>query len=380
MSNQDVINIFNEDLTHGESQTVEFIEDFPETAKNLGNEIAAFATTNSGRIYLGIDDDGNIHGLSGINSLNDIENKDEYLKRIQGITRDLINPPIRVEVNFLESEDNIIIQIIIPKGDEPVYFCQYMPYVRDLTSSRRAIASEVKELHLKYFQRYVSIENVKADKELLITTLNNLSDILLIQSNYRDRFVKPDIDQIKYYLGNIGETLNRIRLETKIKELGIADDLKRLSDALEELTDRRIRLDDFSKTINNAIEINNKTLKIIEEDIGSLSILDQSDFIEKNIEYLKDEWDNREKYLNRGQREQLRQTLIDFGFLFHRLGHIPFEKKETSEKLRNIGESLWSISTHEKFYPGLGYSPFVQLDKEMKQIFLLADGIISALH
>lgn len=380
MSNQEINNIVNEDLTSGESQTVEFIEDFPENSKDLGNEIAAFTTSNSGRIYLGIDDEGNIQGVRGINGINDKKNKDEYLKRIQGITRESINPPIRVEVNFLGRNGNVVIQITVPKGEEPVYYCRFIPYIRDLTSCRKATASEVKELYHRYFRRHIPMENSRADIGLLITTLNYLSDAILMQCDYQERFVKPDIEQMKFHLANIGEAFSKIRFETKIKELGLVDDLKKLADKLEELVDRRIRIDNFGKIFENVVGISNKIIGYIEKDIEKLPIQDFNETIRLNLEYLKDEWNKREKYLNRGLREQLRQTLMDLGFTFHRLGYIPFGKKELSEKLKKIGEKLWSISTHQNFYRGLGFNPFEALNENMEQILLLADDIINQLN
>lgn len=42
----------------GESQEVEFKREFPQQVSDLAKEVAAFATSNTGTIFLGIDDNG----------------------------------------------------------------------------------------------------------------------------------------------------------------------------------------------------------------------------------------------------------------------------------------------------------------------------------
>jgi hypothetical protein len=140
-----LIEDFERDLKTGESQEIEFVADFTESARDVAKEIAAFATSNSGRIYLGVNDYGELVGVSGVKNLEDIAGKDECQKRAQGISR-IVKPAIRVKVAFLKRRDKIIVRISVPKGSEPVYYCHGVPYLRDLTSSRPATPSEVKEL------------------------------------------------------------------------------------------------------------------------------------------------------------------------------------------------------------------------------------------
>ena len=53
-----------QDIQKGECQEIEFMERFPSKAHELAKEIAAFATSNPGTIYIGISDNGKKTGIS----------------------------------------------------------------------------------------------------------------------------------------------------------------------------------------------------------------------------------------------------------------------------------------------------------------------------
>ena len=68
--------------SRGEGQTLEYMARYPENARELGKEIAAFATTNAGLILLGVSDDGDLIGLPGLDTTSA---RDGLVKRIEGI-------------------------------------------------------------------------------------------------------------------------------------------------------------------------------------------------------------------------------------------------------------------------------------------------------
>ena len=55
--------------SRGENQDIEYMEKFPENARELAKEIAAFATSNTGTILIGVSDSGDLVGLEEANSL-----------------------------------------------------------------------------------------------------------------------------------------------------------------------------------------------------------------------------------------------------------------------------------------------------------------------
>lgn len=135
-------------LDKGESQTVEFKSRFPQNATDLARTIASFATSDGGWVFLGVDNDGTISGLD----IQDLS-MDALSNRISDLAYQSIDPPVEVNIKFWEFQSRMFAVIEVSKGPEPVYFVNGIPYVRILTSSRRAKAHQVKELHRSYFER-----------------------------------------------------------------------------------------------------------------------------------------------------------------------------------------------------------------------------------
>ena len=88
--------LLDQALQTGEGQQYEFKEAFPEQAHNLGTEIAAFATSGGGTIFLGVSDASAVIGLVG---LGDAESRSDFRERVEGIARTtrpavvLLRPP-----------------------------------------------------------------------------------------------------------------------------------------------------------------------------------------------------------------------------------------------------------------------------------------------
>jgi hypothetical protein len=137
-----------EDLEKGESQMIEFKSQFPKDATELAEVIASFATSDGGRIFLGVEDDGKVSGLN----MQDLA-RDDINNRISNLAHQSIDPPVKVSVDFFQAGSAIFALIEVPKGSEPVYFVNGCPYIRVLASTRKATASQVKELHEHYFDR-----------------------------------------------------------------------------------------------------------------------------------------------------------------------------------------------------------------------------------
>ena len=54
--------------SRGEGQATEYISKFPDQARELGKEIAAFSTSNDGIILIGVGDDGDIVGVPDLHA------------------------------------------------------------------------------------------------------------------------------------------------------------------------------------------------------------------------------------------------------------------------------------------------------------------------
>ncbi len=144
MATSDTITILQL-IAAGESQSLEFKSEFPKQARDLAKEIAAFATSNSGVILLGVANNGDVVGLEPATT--SIE-RDEFRKRIEGICNS-IKPPLTPRVEFCDVRGRVVMVLQVDKGSAPIYFVQNVPYVRHLTSSRPAEPDEVSDLILR---------------------------------------------------------------------------------------------------------------------------------------------------------------------------------------------------------------------------------------
>jgi tetratricopeptide (TPR) repeat protein len=130
-------------IVEGEGQTVEFMAKYPENARDLAKEIAAFSTSNDGNIYLGIANDGEVIGLKGLDTA---EARDSFLNRVGGLASGTVNPPARVSVCFMACDDKTVARVFVWKGTQSIYYVGNIPYLRDLDRSRPAQPHEVEQL------------------------------------------------------------------------------------------------------------------------------------------------------------------------------------------------------------------------------------------
>ncbi len=125
----------------GESTNVDFKESFPDQAHRLGKEIAAMATSGGGRIFIGIDDDGGLHGVDASNG----DERDDIAERAHNIAL-TVKPIPNVNLMFAVESGRTVLVVDVPKQSDPVYYYDFRPYVRDERRARPAEPDEVVEL------------------------------------------------------------------------------------------------------------------------------------------------------------------------------------------------------------------------------------------
>src|SRR6186713_1774220 len=96
---------------------------------DLAKELVAFANSSVGRIFIGIEDDGNVSGVSINNDLK---------SRVEAMARDC-DPAIRIES---EPFDNILI-VHVPEGKDKPYRCTNGFYIRTGASSVKLSTQEI---------------------------------------------------------------------------------------------------------------------------------------------------------------------------------------------------------------------------------------------
>jgi ATP-dependent DNA helicase RecG len=129
----------------GEGRDLEFKRDFPPQVHDLAEVIAAFATSGGGRVLIGVEDDGNLHGIDAP----DGSARDKIVQRAQGIVR-AVRPDVKAAWVFGVEQGITVLCIHVPPQQEPVYYYDGRPYVRDDRVSRRATPEEVQALIWKH--------------------------------------------------------------------------------------------------------------------------------------------------------------------------------------------------------------------------------------
>ena len=102
-------------LTLGEDSTRQFKADV-KNAESLASEMAAFANTNGGIIFIGVADDGSTPGLS----VHDVARINQL---ISNAASHLVRSPLAVQTENVALENGcIVIMLTVPKGIDKPYF------------------------------------------------------------------------------------------------------------------------------------------------------------------------------------------------------------------------------------------------------------------
>ena len=113
----------------GEGLKIEFKESFD---KSIAKEIVAFANSEGGKIFLGIDDNGKVKGIEITNKLK---------SQIQDIARNC-DPSVKLS---LEEFENILI-VDVKKGKDKPYKCHEGFYLREGPNSQKLKRDEILKL------------------------------------------------------------------------------------------------------------------------------------------------------------------------------------------------------------------------------------------
>lgn len=122
-----------------ETENIEFKSEFTE---EIYKEIIAFANTDGGTVYVGIDDSGNAVGL---------DNPDKEYTRITNGIRDAIMPDVTMFVRF-SIDNKKVVRITVNEGTNKPYYLKSKGlkpsgvYVRQGTSSAPASSEQIRKM------------------------------------------------------------------------------------------------------------------------------------------------------------------------------------------------------------------------------------------
>lgn len=116
----------------GEGQSIEFKREMPSKACDLAKEIAAFATSNDGRILLGIADNAEVVGIPDVH---DPKVRDELGRRILGVSASF-KPSVQPTLHQAMENGVGVLGVRVTKGREPLYYVDHRPYISDVCTWR----------------------------------------------------------------------------------------------------------------------------------------------------------------------------------------------------------------------------------------------------
>ncbi len=118
--------------------------------QELRKDIVAFANTEGGTLYIGINDDGSITG---------VEDPDDTMLRLAGSLKDGIAPDIMpfVQIRAIEKENKPVVTVNVATGSAKPYYLRdkgLKPqgvYVRRGTSSQPLSEEGIRDMIVEYY-------------------------------------------------------------------------------------------------------------------------------------------------------------------------------------------------------------------------------------
>lgn len=248
----------------GESQELEYKSELPSNTRDLGKEIAAFATSNTGTILVGVDDTGELVGLSECNSP---EGRDQMIRRLEGISKGTVKPSITPTAKFAIEDSKVVLVIIVPKGAQPVYYSNNVPYVRHLTQACPAEPHEVIErvaMHLQAAPKPTGSDSNDEKNQFYSDLARVLADILVITDEAEDRQINPWLDMWRSDLGYAASELRGMAVSKIAGTKDLGGELKELANALDEVANMRLYLGsggDLKQGVKHIAELAQKLMK-----------------------------------------------------------------------------------------------------------------------
>jgi ATP-dependent DNA helicase RecG len=217
----------------GEGQQIEFKEEFPSQASDLAKEIAAFATSNGGTLFIGVGDNGDLVGLPDCESS---QARDALVKRFAGICCGSVKPAVTPAIAWAFESDKVVLVITVPKGSEPIYYSQGKPYLRHVSTSRPAEPHEVVGLVRRYLEGRASPG--EAEESLFYSELGSILHRVLLwaETPEQERRLSPWFQEWRAAYAQAASELMYMAAKEGATRFGLAQRLREVADSLTEVS------------------------------------------------------------------------------------------------------------------------------------------------
>lgn len=335
--------------SRGEDQALEFMREFPSNARELAKEIAAFASTNAGMILIGVSDDGE---LVGIADAVDPRSRDSLVRRIEGLCNGPIQPPITPSASFAVESDHVVLVLRVPRGNQPVYYCQHVPYVRHMREARPASPVEV----IERVEEWLALQPNGADPhgEFWGALIAKVRELLLWTDELDQRHVNPWLEDLKWMLTSHGSELRRLAATDTANDLDLDRRLEILADLADAAGNHQLYLGRESWTEFEGLvgEVRRAAVALKTDVIDVLEIDDRSR--EHAINELRQAWRELEslerradQYIESGRIKDLQTEAANIGRTVKRLGlwGLDREPADFVGRLVQVGRNIHVLET-----------------------------------
>lgn len=333
----------------GEGQEVEFKESFPENLRELGKEIAAFATSNRGQILIGVSDAGELIGLHGAETS---AQRDQLVRRIEGSCRGTVKPAITPAVRFGVEDGKTVMAITVPRGSQPVYYSNNVPYLRHVTESRPAEPHEVLDLIRAWLATAPPREEEDPFSALLSRLARILFEVLIYGEEAEERMVNPWLDNWRYEYQHAASELREIASEDVAVQRQLTPELLELARALDEAGTTPIYMGsgpDLMALVKKAVGLAEsiKTSRIDALPLAASAVAEVRSTLTSTARRLRELATRADVMTEQGRITEFQSEASAFGKLLVRIGHYRVDQISSGlgEKLRSIGRRLHLVET-----------------------------------
>lgn len=354
--------------SRGEGQHLEYKEEFPQNTREIGKEIAAFATSNQGTILIGVSDSGD---LVGINGADNQEERDNLLKRLEGICRGTVKPAITPVAKFAVENELIVLVINVPHGKQPIYYSNNIPYVRHLTEARPAEPHEVLERITDFLANQSIVEKETTDEHTRFYSdlARILVEALIYADQASDRMVNPWIDQWRSEFSYAAAELRELSSQEIAVNENIVDELKEAASSLEEVSSLRLTLGCGPKLKELTEKAREKLITLKQKKIDPIALSEDSIAQAKTIiittsRKLQDLIERSQNMVEAGKIEDLQTEASALGYELLKISHYNIDSlgESIKDELISIGRELHLVETMRLYLDG-GKSLQAILDK-----------------
>jgi len=344
----------------GEGPHLEFKEQFPSNVRELGKEIAAFATSGGGTILVGVSDAGD---LVGVPAASTPEGRDNLTQRLAGICSGTVKPAITPSVTFAIESNAPVLVIAVPEGSQPVYYCHHIPYGRHLTSSRPAEPHEVVDKVKEWLGEQIGGAPAErpAESAFISTLARLLADILLVQPEIEDRDVNPWIGEIHAQFRYSAEQLRELALSDIAASLGVVQQLRELAANAEAVADHEHYIgpeswEAFKTKLVGACELAARLREDLIEKPGITrrSALQMLEAFRAAVRRARDLASRADEFVEPGRLSELQDKGARIGEEILRLSLLGLEHVESLdvESIRQAARALHLVETERTFLDG----------------------------